>query len=143
MLDQTASPADRQAAREQLLETLKVVVQQTSDAQEFVLLDLDGTVRLSTVADHEGASQAEEFFFRNGVSHTTVQNAYRSTLTGLPTITVSSPLFDANGRGRRVGVLAGNLNLERIDRIVLERTGLGEGGRPISSASITAFSTPG
>ncbi len=127
-LSDDATPAERDAARESLAKTLGVVVQQTSDAQEFLILDLDGTVRLSTLAVHEGESQADEFFFSNGVSHTTVQNAYTSTLTGLPTITVSNPLFDADGRGRRVGVLAGNLNLERIDRIVLERTGLGEGG---------------
>ena len=128
LLDETQSAADRRVAHDQLQETLQVVVQQTSDAQEFVLLDLDGNVEVSTVPGHEGASQANEYFFQNGISHTTVQNAYRSSLTGLPTITVSNPLFDANGRGRRVGVLAGNLNLERIDRIVLERTGLGEGG---------------
>ena len=123
-----STSAERRAAREILAKTLGVVLQQTADAQEFMILDLSGRIRLSTVPSHEGVSQAEEFFFTNGVSHTTVQNAHASTLTNLPTITISNPLFDADGRGRRVGVLAGNLNLERIDRIVLERTGLGEGG---------------
>ena len=119
---------EREAAREPLEKTLGVVVQQTSDAQEFLILDLDGTVAISTRPEHVGSSQAAEEFFVRGVSHTTVQNAYTSTLTGLPTITVSTPLFDRDGRGRRVGVLAGNLNLERIDRIVLEGTGLGDTG---------------
>ena len=127
-LSDDATEVERKAAQASLAKTLGVVVQQTSDAQEFMILDLDGVVRLSTLPTHEGKSQADEFFFTNGVSHTTVQNAYESTLTNLPTITVSNPLFDADGRGRRVGVLAGNLSLERIDRIVLERTGLGEGG---------------
>jgi PAS domain S-box-containing protein len=127
-LGESASPGERDAAREPLEKTLGVVVQQTSDAQEFLILDLDGTVRLSTRPEHEGVSQADELFFTRGVSHTTVQNAYTSTLTSLPTITVSTPLFDRDGRGRRVGVLAGNLNLERIDRIVLEGTGLGDSG---------------
>ncbi len=125
----TDSASDkRRAAREVLAKTLGVVLQQTSDAQEFMILDLTGRVRLSTLPTHEGASQADEFFFTNGTSHTTVQNVYTSSLTNLPTITISNPLFDADGRGRRVGVIAGHLNLERIDRIVLERTGLGEGG---------------
>ena len=127
-LAEDSTPAEQDAAREVLSKTLGVVVQQTSDAQEFMVLDLDGDVRLSTVPTHEGESQADEFFFTNGVSHTSVQNVYSSSLTGQPTITISNPLFDADGRGRRVGVLAGNLNLERIDRIVLERTGLGEDG---------------
>ncbi len=127
-LAEDSTPEERAAAREVLAKTLNVVVQQTADAQEFMIVDLDGTIALSTVPEHEGRSVKEEFFFNNGVSHTTVQNAYASALTGRPTITISNPLFDADGRGRRVGVLAGNLNLERIDRIVLERTGLGEGG---------------
>jgi len=127
-LAEDSTPAEQDAAREVLSKTLGVVVQQTSDAQEFMVLDLDGDVRLSTVPTHEGESQADEFFFTNGVSHTSVQNVYPSSLTDQPTITISNPLFDADGRGRRVGVLAGNLNLERIDRIVLERTGLGEDG---------------
>ena len=128
LLAEDSTPEERAAAREVLAETLNVVVRQTADAQEFMIVDLDGTIALSTVAEHEGRSVKEEFFFNNGVSHTTVQNAYASALTGQPTITISNPLFDADGRGRRVGVLAGNLNLERIDRIVLERTGLGEDG---------------
>lgn len=94
-----STSAERRAAREILAKTLGVVLQQTADAQEFMILDLSGRIRLSTVPSHEGVSQAEEFFFTNGVSHTTVQNAHASTLTNLPTITISNPLFDADGRG--------------------------------------------
>lgn len=36
------------------------------------------------------------------------------------------PLFDEHKR--RVGVLASHLNLDRIDRLILERTGLGASG---------------
>ena len=107
---------------------MQVVVEQTSDAQELLILDGEGTVRLSTRPENEGASQATEPFFLEGSSRTTVQNAYDSTLTGLATVTVSTPLFDQDGGGRRVGVLAANLDLERIDRIVLEQTGLGSSG---------------
>ena len=78
---------------------------------------------------HEGASQADEPYFTDGSSHTTVQNVYASPLTGPPTITVATPLFDQDGGGQRVAVLAANLSLERLDRIILERTGLGETGR--------------
>ncbi len=128
LLDLTAAPSGREEARGVVARTLDVVVKQASDAGEILVLDLDGTVRLSTVPGHEGQSQAEEYYFTNGLSHATVQNTYVSTLTGRPTITVSNPLFDADGTGRRIGVIASNLNLERIDRIVLERTGLGAGG---------------
>jgi hypothetical protein len=113
-LDDAATAADRTAAEARLREVFKTVVSQTADAEEIYVLDLDGTVRLSTLGVHEGASQAKEAFFTTGSSHTTVQNSYRSTLTNLPTITVATPLFDNNGGGRR-GVVAANLSLERVD----------------------------
>jgi hypothetical protein len=71
LLDDASTPAERDAARAFLTKTLQVVVQQTSDAQEFMIMDLDGTIRLSTVPAHEGLSQADEYLFRNGISHTT------------------------------------------------------------------------
>ena len=127
-LDEGAATADRTRAHDELASVLETVIRETSDAQELFILDLDGTVRVSTRPEHVGASQANEVLFQRGISHTTVQNLYTSTLTNGPTITVSTPLFDNNGKGQRVGVLAGNLSLERIDRLILERTGLGQTG---------------
>ena len=57
------------------------------------------------------------------------RTSYTSPLTQRPTITVATPLFDQNGGGQRVAVLAADLSLQRLDRIILERTGLGESGR--------------
>jgi hypothetical protein len=85
-------------------------------------------VRLATIPEHEGAFLPNADFFKRGASATTVQNTYVSSLTDKPTITVATPLFADAGRGRRVGILAGNLALSRIDRIVLGRSGLGESG---------------
>src|SRR5262245_22414331 len=121
-LDPSSGAGARDAAEEKLRKVLATVVEQTSDAEEILILGLDGTIRMSTLADHEGLSLAEEGFFITGSSHTNVQNAYRSTLTGRPTITVATPLFDQDGKGQRVAVIAANLSLQRVDRIVLERT---------------------
>jgi PAS domain S-box-containing protein len=128
-LDLASNASERDAAEDSLRQVLATVVSQTADAEEILVLDLEGTIRMSTLADHEGLSQAEESFFVTGSSHTNVQNAYRSTLTGRPTITVATPLFDRDGKGQRVAVIAANLSLQRVDRIVLERTGLGATGR--------------
>ena len=128
-LDASGSPVARSGAGDRLREILETVVSKTADAEEIYILDLDGNVQLSTFAAHEGKTQADEAFFSTGSSHTTVQNVYRSTLTNLPTITVATPLFDQDGFGRRVAVLAANLSLERVDRIVLDRTGLGSTGQ--------------
>ena len=105
---------------------LKYVVAQTADAQEFLVVDLDGNVVVSTVRGHEEQNQSRETWFKRGSSGTYVQPISRSPLTGEATITVATPLFDRDGQ--RIGVVAANLNLERLDRIVLPASGLGATG---------------
>jgi signal transduction histidine kinase/ActR/RegA family two-component response regulator len=129
LLDPATGKATASEADARLRELLATIVSQTADAEEIFLVDLDGTVRLSTFAGHEGASVAAEPFFTTGSARTTVQNTYRSPLTGQPTITVATPLFDADGKGRRVAIVAANLSLGRLDRIIVERTGLGKTGK--------------
>ena len=121
-------PGDPRLAktRSSVASALAYVVGQTADAQEFFVLDLDGRVVVSTVRDHEGRDQAAEEYFRRGSSGTYAHTVARSSLSGRPTITVATPLFDRDGQ--RIAVVAANLNLERLDRIVLPATGLGPTG---------------
>ena len=143
-LDPAASDADRSAAEARLREVLATVVTQIADAQELMILDLDGTVRLSTVPALEGIVQKDAPYFTRGTSHTTVQNVYASDLTGSPTITVASPLFDQDGGGQRVAVLAANLQL-RAARPDHPRDGPASArrARRISSAVTRGSSTSG
>lgn len=126
LLSHQASEPEYQAAYALLSEYLRFVVTGMSDSEELLILDLNGDIVLSTDKAHEGQSRAEELYFSQGKSSTYVQNVYPSPLTGRPTITIATPLFDRDKR--RVGVLASHLNLARIDRIIFERTGLGESG---------------
>jgi PAS domain S-box-containing protein len=129
LLDPTTGTASRDAAAARLRDVLARVVGQTADAQEIYITDLDGTIRLSTVADHEGRSVADQPFYEAGSTHLAVQNPYTSPLTGRSTITVASPLFDADGSGRKVAILVADLSLKRVDQIVRDDTGLGATGR--------------
>ena len=122
----TGRGAASERARDAVVDVLDYAVSQTADAQELLVLDLRGRVVASTVPAHEGASQSGEAYFRRASSKTSVQPVAASSLTRLPTITISTPLFDPDGQ--RIGVVAANLNLERIDRIVLQGTGLGDTG---------------
>ena len=128
LLSDDSALAARRRARSELQQQLATVVRRTTDAQEFLVLDPGGTVRVSTVTAHEGKAQGKEEYFKQGVSHTAVENPYTSSLTGKPTITVSTPLFLESGLGRQIGVLAANLNLDRVDGIVLPHEGLGSSG---------------
>jgi signal transduction histidine kinase len=114
------------AARDAVRTLLTFVATKTADAQEFLVLDLEGNILVSTVAEHEGLAQANEPWFVEGNSNTYVQPVSESELSDAPVITIATPLFDSTGQ--RIGVAAAILDLERLDRIVLERTGLGDSG---------------
>ena len=117
---------DRLGAQQAAVDILRYAVSQTADAEEFLVADLEGTIVASTATEHEGVSQATQPYFERGASGTFVQPAQTLELTGKPTIAIGTPLFDRDGQ--RIGVVAAFLNLERIDRIVLQRTGLGDTG---------------
>jgi PAS domain S-box-containing protein len=113
-------------ARKEVVDILRYTVSQTTDAEEFLVLDLDGRIVASTNPRHEGVTQASLPYFERGSSGTYVQPAETLLLTRKPTIAVGTPLFDR--QGQRIGVVAAFLNTERIDRIVLQRAGLGDTG---------------
>jgi signal transduction histidine kinase/ActR/RegA family two-component response regulator len=126
VLERAPGDARTASARASVRSVLEYVVSQTADAQELLVLDLDGNVVVSTVGAHERRDQAKEEYFTRGSSGTYVQPVAESSLTEEPTITVATPLFGSDGQ--RIGVVAANLNLERLDRIVLPSTGLGRTG---------------
>ncbi|MEJ5201421.1 MAG: PAS domain S-box protein, partial [Anaerolineales bacterium] len=112
----------RQKSREQLSEYLKFAVANLSDLRELAILDLDGNVVLSTDRLSEGQNWGQEPFFIQGRSVLYVQNVYSSPRNGEPMMSIAMPLFDSSRR--RVAVLVCHLNIERLDRIMLERSGL-------------------
>ena len=128
-LDPAAGASARAAAEADLRQILATDVAQTADAEEIYIVDLSGVVRLSTLPQDEGKSVADQGFFTTGQSRTIVQNAYTSPLSGRPTITVATPMFDRNGAGARVAVVAANISLQRVDNIILDRAGLGQTGQ--------------
>jgi PAS domain S-box-containing protein len=120
------TPGARLDAHQAALDILRYAVSQTADADAFLILDLEGKIVASTNPRLEGVSQATQPYFERGSSGTFLQPALTSTLTGKQTIAVGTPLFDRDGQ--RVGVVAAFLSLDRIDRIVLQSTGLGDSG---------------
>ncbi len=128
LLAPSTAATTRKHAHDTMRALLDGVVSQTADAEEYMILDQNGLVRLSTTPTHEGASQAHERYFQDASSGiTTVEPVRLSTLTKQPSITIATPLF--NQDGQEIGELAAALNLERLDSIVLQSTGLGESGQ--------------
>jgi PAS domain S-box-containing protein len=127
LLDPEASLNARVLARKDVRDILEYVVKETADSTELFVLDPDGKIVASTTRQHEGLDQSGQEYLQRGESGQFVRPVGRSELTSGPTIIVSTPLFDADGMLR--GVLASILDLSRVDRIVLQKTGLGEGGQ--------------
>jgi signal transduction histidine kinase/DNA-binding response OmpR family regulator/HAMP domain-containing protein len=112
-----------QAAYKALSEYLKYIVTSGFDSAEYLILDLDGKVIVSTDKSHEGLSYADMPYFINGQNRL-ADYVYTSPETGEPAITISNPFFDS--KGRRVGVLVTHLDLARIDRLVTESRKVGQ-----------------
>lgn len=98
-----------------------------SDLQEiFILGDEGGKVLVSTDAMHEHEYHLQQAYFTQGRVAPFVQNIYASPQTLKPTMTIATPI--QGPYGDRLGVLAAHINLDRMDDIISQRTGLGESG---------------
>ena len=91
------------------------------------LLDADnGDILASSEGVWEGQSRWDEDWFSRGRQRVTVSDMFHSLTLGRTTIVIASPVTD--DEGRLLGVLAGHANLEDLNTIMLERSGLGETG---------------
>ncbi|HXV43113.1 MAG TPA: ATP-binding protein [Anaerolineae bacterium] len=131
LFNHAASEAEYQAAYQNLSNYLSSVIAGKPGLQEVFILNQEGKIIVSTNETHVGQDQATEDYFIRGralifPASSLVQNVYISAVTGKPAMTIAVPFFGESGQ--RLGVLAAHLYLERMNRIVLDRTGLGESG---------------
>ena len=136
-----SSPADSPefiTAYEALSTYLSTFLLSKPSIDEILILSEEGKVLLATVPAHEGSYRSTDTYFIQGLFNTYVQNIYTSLLTGKPTMTIAAPLLTPVG-GQTIGVLAVHLDIERLDRIILERTGLGETGETYLIDRYNAF----
>ena len=111
------------AAHDHLVAEMQVWAGTGRDFLGWMILDPgSGQVIAATDASEEGRFREDQAFFINGKSGAYVQNIYYSPSTQSLLMTVSAPVFSSGGG--LLGVLAGNLNLGRMNAIVSRRTGL-------------------
>jgi len=123
-LAQLPKQSDAYAVERERLEQLLIQASRHADLQEvMLLLPLGGEVIASTERENVGEYYVDALFFTEGKTRTYTQNLYASPITSRPTVTIATPVLSPNGD--TVGVLAGHLNLARIDQMLAERTGLG------------------
>ncbi len=114
------------------------VLTETPDLLEISILNgVGGKVVLSTNKEREGGFHVTDAFFVEGREATYVQNVYFSPDLNKTTITISSPL--TNDAKQKVGVLVVHLNLDRLNEIILERSGLGKTGETYLVDKLNVF----
>ena len=88
----------------------------------LILHPMTGRVIAATDASDAGTFKEDRPYFVHGKEGAYVQNIYYSLSLGAPAITISTPVKSTDGR--LLGVLAGHLNLDKMDEIINRRTGL-------------------
>ncbi len=91
--------------------------------EEIFMLNPEGIVVVSTRPVQVGRNYAARDFFRDGRLQATIQSPSYDVTLGQDTIIVSMPIFDTNGQV--IGVMAGRAGIQTLNRLMLERTGIG------------------
>lgn len=129
LLRPDADDAARNAAREALGKVMGAVLARKQDLREIAILsEPGGKVVFSSDPNHEEQFAVNAAYFKKGRLGVHIENVYLSPVTLTQTMTIAAPLLSETGR-QIGGVLAVHLNLERMDKIILKRAGLGESGR--------------
>lgn len=105
---------------------LEKVLKGSRHFEVLFLMDREGKVALSTDPGEIGAVYGGTSYFQKGLRGLYIEPpAYSPPLRKMSVI-VARPVVDF--AGQVVGVLAGRANLDRLDQIMEERTGLGDTG---------------
>jgi PAS domain S-box-containing protein len=89
---------------------------------ELFVLDTAGTILMSTRAGEEGKSKRNDAYFINGKVDSYVKNPYQSATLKAPGMAMSTPI--RTEQGKLLGVLVARLDLDALNAIVGQRTGL-------------------
>lgn len=111
-----------------LQEAFSSFITHQTGLQEIFLLSRSGRVVVSTNPKQIGLYKplVQYSFVKPNSTEGFVSNFYRSPDTGKAQITLAIPLL--NSENKQQGILATNLNLDRIDQIIRQNTGLGKTG---------------
>ena len=132
-----------QQASQNLQAALTGFAHAQADYREFFILSRGGRILVSTNADNIGKylprDQSSETVQGIG-NQTFISNFYASTDTGLPTVTLITPILDEASQ-QRLGTLSAHLVLDRADEITQDVEGMGQTGESYLVADVgSAFS---
>jgi two-component system, OmpR family, phosphate regulon sensor histidine kinase PhoR len=98
--------------------------------QEYFMMDMNGRIVASSHKTMIGQDKASDPLFLQGQKKLYLKDAYYSEIIKAPSIAVSAPISDTN-TGKPLGVVAARVRLDALNKITLDRTGLGRTGEII------------
>jgi len=113
-------------AYESLRNKFNELKKSTGYFDEMFIMDKNGNILLSTDKDQEGKIAANQSYFREGIKGHYVTPPTYDVASSSYSIVFSQPV--EYQFGQVIGVIAGRANLAALDKIMLERVGLGETG---------------
>jgi signal transduction histidine kinase/CheY-like chemotaxis protein len=139
LLDSYPSTSDSQQAHQILAQYLREIARIMPNLGDFSVLDRSNKIILSTNKNREG----EYEILANVTYIETIEVGknfspifYVSPVTGKPAVTLAKTI--KNKAGIRQGIVLVNLNLEWVDRLVRESTGLGSSGETYLVGSLVS-----
>jgi signal transduction histidine kinase/DNA-binding response OmpR family regulator len=142
LLNADAVDAKARSAHSELSGFLQRVVNLKPGLRELFILDRSNRILLSTDRQRQGQYEIlanVTYFEQIKPGDTFAPIFYVSPVTGKPSVTLATSL--RNATGVRQGAILAHLNLDRIDQIVRERTGLGETGETYLVGSLVSQNT--
>ncbi|MDY7005204.1 MAG: ATP-binding protein [Cyanobacteriota bacterium] len=126
LLTTQKSTAEYESAQTSLKTSFTSFAKNLTSLQEIFILTRSGRVLVSSNPNKIGKYQPLIQYSEVTKSPTDnlISNFYPSAETGQPMITFATPILSKNGK--QLGILATHLNLEIIDTIIREQSGLGE-----------------
>ena len=112
--------------RNTLLETSRAVLVAGHKFDEVFLMDATGRVIVATNPNREGQAFVAQPFFQKGLNAPYVQSPFYSLAYDKMVVFAAVPVCDEKGIAQ--GVLAGVTSLDTLNRIMRERSGLGQTG---------------
>ncbi len=123
---QSSSQAQQATAFLQVEQQFQQVLAATPYFEELFLLDTNGKVIYSTDQSRQGQLLSNTTFFRLGLVKGNIQPRTYDPNTRRAEIIASRPVLGTEGE--TLGVIAGRVNLQVLDDIMQERSGLKESG---------------
>ncbi len=129
-----------QSTRQDLRAEFDQMMELTTRFEELFLLDPEGQVIVSTDPLQEGKIHSDKGYFLEGQKGPYLHPPIYFPSLGQMSIIVARPVLSQDGQ-QLLGVLAGRANLDRLNEIMLERTGAGETGETYLVGSNKALLT--